>query len=103
MNSLLYYIFFSVSVLIATYFSVKYAIDKNLLMVFLIGLCYNCVWTTIVAFSKNLIFDALLYDILVAIFYLALLVVMSGTVLTTGSILGMVLAIIGLVIMHVCG
>ena len=102
MNSLLYYIFFSVSVLIATYFSVKYAIYKNLLMVFLVGLAYNCVWTTIVAFSKNLIFDSLLYDILVAIFYLALLVVMSGTVLTTGSILGMVLAINGLVIMHVC-
>lgn len=69
-------------------------------MVFGVGLFYNALWTYIVARTQNLFFDALLYDICIAVFYCAFIIYAGGYTLNWGNGIGVLLAITGLTLVH---
>ena len=74
---------------------------QNAAKVFGIGMIFNTLWVLIVLFSKNLIFDSILYDSLVTIFYTGALIFTGvGVALTLTNYVGLSLIIIGLILMR---
>lgn len=118
MNPYLYYLIISIGILVLSFFSAQYAEKifdkqaqtheetveryKNAAKIFSIGLFFNAIWVFICLYSTNLIFDSIVYDTLVTVFYTASLIFMGmGVALTMTNYIGLTLIIIGLTLMRI--
>jgi hypothetical protein len=113
MSSFVYYLAVCLSIAALSFVSAKYAEQtnrqgnelqqtSNASKVFAVGIMFNVLWTLMCVFSKDLLFDSALYDVLVTLFYYPSLLLMGlGVGLSLVNITGFALIIIGLICMKV--
>ncbi len=100
MNPILYYAIMVISILVTSFFSCKFAVDKNWKLVFLVGITYTVLWSFCSYHSKRLGFDAMLYDVCVTTFYAIALIWFAQLHLNVITIVGIIIAISGLALIN---
>lgn len=102
MYALLYYSFLVLGVIMTCFISARYASLRSWIGVFLAGFLFNIIWATCTKFSNRLIFDAIVYDSLVTIFYVTALVYFTQPIIYHWyNWAGLILAVMGLVLFKI--
>lgn len=104
MNFYTYYSFLFIGTILGCFLSANFAVQKNWWGVFISGLIFNIVWSTCSKYTERLMFDALLYDLSLTIFYyLFLFYLLDLNQLKWYNWTGVCLSIVGLILFKIKG